>query len=45
MCHSVVLVLPSEVGDEVVWDGKDEDLLFALCYFMYLLGSVFLSYA
>ena len=30
MCHSVILVLPSEVGDEVVWE---EYILFALSYF------------
>lgn len=36
MCHSTILVLPSEVRDEVAWDGKDEDLLSALCYFIIL---------
>lgn len=35
-CVTVILVLPSEVRDEVVWDGKDEDLLFALSYFIIL---------
>lgn len=34
MCHSVILVLPSEVGDEVVWDIREEYLLFALSNFI-----------
>lgn len=30
MCHSAILALPSEVSDEVIWDGKrKEDRLFA----------------
>lgn len=35
-CHSVILLLPSEVRDEVVWDGKDEHLRFALSYFLFI---------
>lgn len=30
MCHSLILVLPSEVRDEAAWDGQEMDLLFAL---------------
>lgn len=36
MYHSIILVLPSEVRDEVVWYSEKEYLVFALSYFIIL---------
>lgn len=33
MCHSMILVLPSEVRDKVVWNGKDEHLLCTILFY------------